>query len=192
MQDSTRQGSALCGPTHHHRRCKVHSDLGGACCVPIAATTTKALRCQRSLLLVDVRRFWEIAAGVVAKSEAHPFGFVARHLSPQRGYLIHAMRQRWMPGTGVRVLALAGSESAEGWIGVPGVNPPSRPGLSYLRRSPYFPTFPPHRLTLPLLRDLSTHISAKLTYPAMPPGGYHVPVSCRPESPSSWSVVASK
>ena len=65
------------------------------------------------------------------------------------------MRQRWMPGTGVRILALV---SAEGWIGFPEVNLPPRP-LLYLRRSPYSPTFPPHRLTLPLLRALP-HISA--------------------------------
>jgi hypothetical protein len=161
MQDSTRHGSTLCRPTHHHRRRK------RGCCVPIAATTAKEPRCQRSLLLVDVRSFWEIADGVVAKSEAHPFGFVVAHLSPRHGYLIHAMRQGWMPGTGVRTLALAGSEFAENWIGFPEVNPTTRPGLSYLRRSPYSPTFPPHRLILPLLRDLSTHISN----PAMLSGG---------------------
>jgi hypothetical protein len=160
MQDTTRQGSTLCRPTHHRRR-KVHSDLG-ACCVPIAATTAKVPRCQRSLLLVDVRSFWEIAA-VVVKPEVHPFGLVVPHLSPRHGYLIHAMRQRWMPGSGVRILALVRSGSAEGWIGFPEVIRPSRPGLSYLRRSPYLPTFPPHRLTLRLLPDLSTHISVKPT-----------------------------
>ena len=131
---------------------------GEACCVPIATTTAKVPRCQRSLQLVDVR-FWEIAA-VVVKPEVHPFGFVVAHLRPRHGYLIHGMRQRWMPGSEMRLLALAGSE---GWIGFPEVNRPSRPGLSYLRRSPSLPTFPPHRLTLPLLRDLSTHISVKPT-----------------------------
>src|SRR6266852_5653545 len=156
MQDSIRLGSTLCRPTHHHRRRIVHSDWGGACCVPIAATTAKVPRCQRSLPLVDVQSFWEIAA-VVVKQEVHLFGLVVAHLSPRHGYLIHAMRQHWMPGTGMRILALAGSES---WIGFPKVNPPSRPGLSYRRRSPYLPTSPPHRLTL-LLRALSTHISVK-------------------------------
>jgi hypothetical protein len=135
---------------------------GGACCVPIAATTEKVPRCQRSLLLVDVRSFWEIAA-VVVMPEVHPLGLVVAHLSPQHGYLIHAMRQRSMPGSGLRILALAGSESAEGSIGFPEVNPRSHPGLLYLHHSPYLPTFPPHHLTLPLLRDLSTHISAKPT-----------------------------
>jgi hypothetical protein len=162
MQDSIRQGSTLCRPTHHHRRRKVPSDWGGACCVPIAATTEKVPRCQRSLLLVDVRSFWEIAA-VVVKPEVHPLGLVVAHLSPQHGYLIHAMRQRSMPGSGLRILALAGSESAEGSIGFPEVNPRSHPGLLYLRHSPYLPTFPPHHLILPLLRDLSTHISVKPT-----------------------------
>ena len=162
MQHSIRQGSTLCRPTHHHRRRKVHSDWEGACCVPIAATTAKVPRCQRSLLLGDVRSFWEIAV-VVVKPGVHPFGLAVAHLSLRHEYLIHAMRQRWMPGTGVRILDLAISESAEGWIGFPGVNQSSRPGLSYPHRSPYLPTFPPHHLTLPLLRDLSTHISVKPT-----------------------------
>ena len=82
------------------------------------------------------------------------------------------MRQRWMPGTGLRILGLAGSESAEGWIGFPEVNPPSCPGLSYLRRSPYSPTFLPHRLILPLLRDLSTHQGQTYIDPAMLPDGF--------------------
>ena len=161
MQTSIRQGSAICRPTHHHRRRKVHPDRG-ACCVLIAATA-KVPRCQMSLPLVDVRCFSEIVPEVVAKLEDHQVGLVVAHLSSRRGYPIHEMPQRWTLGTEVRISALAGPEFAEGWIGFPKGTPPSCPGLSYPHRSPCSPTVPPHRQIPPLLLDLSTRISAEPT-----------------------------
>jgi hypothetical protein len=116
-----------------------------------------------SLLLVDVRCFWEIALGVVAKPEAHRLGLVAAHLSSRLGYLIREMPQRWMLGSEVKILALAGPESAERWIGFPEGTPPSCPGLSYPHRSPCSPTVPPRRQIPPLLLDLSTRIRVEPT-----------------------------
>ena len=173
VQASIRYGCAICRPTHHHGRRKVYSDWG-ACCALIAATA-KEPRCQMPLLLADVRSFWEIARGVVVKTEAQ---LVAAHPSSRHGYLIRAMPQRSTPGTEVRVLALADSESAEG-------TPPC-PGLSY-PRSPCSPTIPPHHQTL--LRPDLLHTSA--SSPHQSGNRCYAPVSVRPESPSNWSVVAS-